>query len=53
MGRIFGDDGKVVDRDALRSLAFATVNLRDAGTANAAPRRVKGEGPKARPTGSY
>ena len=32
MGRMFDDDGQVIDREALKSLAFGTVALREPGT---------------------
>ena len=49
MGRMFDDDGKVIDREALKSLAFGTVALREPGPGWPA-RKVRNptEGPDAR-----
>lgn len=41
------DTGKLIDKDALRSVGFGMTNLRDAGTPNAAPKKVKNPGQKA------
>jgi len=50
MGRMFDDDGKLIDREALKSLAFGTVPLREPGTPGGPPRKVRNptEGPDAR-----
>jgi hypothetical protein len=47
------DTGKVIDKDALKSVSFGMTNLRDAGSVNAAPKRTKAPGQKARPSVGY
>jgi hypothetical protein len=47
------ETGKLIDRDALKSVTFGMTALRDAGSVNAAPRQVKREGEKATRSSSY
>jgi len=47
------DTGKVIDKDALRTVGFGTVALREAGTTNAAPKKVKSPGQKATRSTGY
>lgn len=47
------DTGKLIDRDALKSVGFGLTNLREPGTPNAAPKKVKREGSRAKPSPGY
>ena len=47
------DTGKLIDRDALKSVGFGMTPLREPGTANAAPKKVKREGSRAKPSPGY
>lgn len=53
MGKLFDDDGKLIDRDALKSVGFAMVGLREPGTLNAPPLKYKAEGQKVKPSKGY
>jgi len=53
MGKLFDDDGKVIDREALRSVSFGTVALRDPGSPDGPPLKVKDEGVPAAPSRGY
>ena len=47
------ETGKLIDRDALKSVAFGMTALREPGTAGAAPKKVKPEGRRAKPSPGY
>ena len=47
------ETGKLIDKDALKSVAFGMTGLRDAGAQNAAPKKVKRPGQKATRSTGY
>lgn len=47
------ETGKLIDKDALKSVAFGMTALRDAGSPNGAPKKVKNPGQKASRSTGY
>ena len=47
------ETGKLIDKDALKSVAFGMTNLRDAGSPLGAPKKVKNPGQKASRSTGY
>lgn len=51
--RLFDEDGKLIDREGLKSVGFAMTGIREPGSPNGPLLKYKQEGQKAKPSKGY